>query len=147
VIVIDCRPPVMPTIPVVAASRDGVKVSSSNRHATARHYVPGRRVELDDLDYLTPADRDFIYAVTGELLWPGQRITDRPISAFAMQIAVDRRTGRLPEGALISVGYLQRTADYLTMLGVPANPFSGALLERARSVLGSRPATRIDLVC
>lgn len=146
-LVIDCRLPVLPQVPVVAASRDGVMVSSSNRHAAARHYVPGSRRQVNDLDCLTMADRDFIHAVTGEVIWPGQNPADRPVSAFAMQIAVDRRTGELAEGTPITAAYLQRTSRRLAELGVPANPFSGALLEKALTVLGSRPVGHIDLVC
>ncbi len=146
-LVIDCRLPVVPQIPTVAASRDGVQVSSSNRHAAARYYVPGRRREVNDLDHLTPGDRDFIHAVTGELFWPGQTPNDRPVSAFAMQIAVDRRVGTLPEGSPITAAYLRRTGEQLTALRVPANPFSGTLLERALQVLGTRTFGRIDIVC
>lgn len=146
-LVIDCRLPVLPQVPVVAASRDGVKVSSSNRQAAARHYVPGARRQVNDLDFLTVADRDFIHAVTGEVIWPGQNPADRPVSAFAMQIAVDRRTGVLAEGARISAAYLRQTAQRLEDLAVPSNPFSGALLTKALGVLGARAVRRIDLVC
>lgn len=146
-LVIDCRTPVVPQIPTVAASRDGVHVSSSNREASARRYQPGSRREVNDLDYLTAGDRSFIHLVTGEVFWPGQSPSDRPVSAFAMQIAVDRRTGVLPEGVAITPTYLRRTSQRLTELQAPANPFTGALLEWALQVLATRPCGPIDLLC
>lgn len=148
-LVIDCRLPVLPQVPGVAASRDGVKVTSSNRQAAARHYLPGARREVNDLDYLIPADRDFIRAVTGELTWPGQDPVQRPVSAFALRIAVDRRIGLLADGERISAAYLRRSVRRLVDDGRP-NPFTPELLEKAFVVLGAFPAGapgRVDLVC
>lgn len=102
----------------------------------------------NDLDCLTEDDRDLIEAVTGEHIEPGQRPQDRPVSPFAMQVAVDRRNGRLGAGLEVSGAYLQRTNRLLLRLNVPANPFSGETLDRAldyverktRGLLGRKSA-------
>ncbi|GAB76499.1 hypothetical protein AUCHE_01_00610 [Austwickia chelonae NBRC 105200] len=101
-----------------------------------------RKIFGSDLDYLTDADRQLIHAVTGEVIWQGQEPHERPLSAFAMQIAVDRRTRDLAEGEEISVSYLQRTCDRLAALGVPANPFQGSNLRKAQAYLSSRAEGR-----
>ncbi|WP_116113095.1 hypothetical protein [Austwickia chelonae] len=97
-----------------------------------------RKIFGSDLDYLTDTDRQLIHAVTGEVIWQGQEPHERPLSAFAMQIAVDRRTRALAEGEEISQSYLQRTCDRLAALGVPANPFQGVNLRKAKDYLASR---------
>lgn len=98
-----------------------------------------------DLDYLTESDREFIEAVTGEVIEPGQRPQDRPISPFAMQLAVDRKNGGLSAGVEVSGAYLQRTNRLLLRLNVPANPFSGELLERALEYVDRKTRTLIGL--
>jgi hypothetical protein len=97
-----------------------------------------RLADHSDLDHLTDADRELIRAVTGEGIQRGQTPQERPLSAFAMQIAVDRRSGVLPAEQAISVGYLQRTQVRLAALGVPVHPFAGANFTRAVAYLSSR---------
>ncbi|MBW3084438.1 hypothetical protein KEM60_00626 [Austwickia sp. TVS 96-490-7B] len=97
-----------------------------------------RKVFGSDLDHLCDDDRQLIHAATGEVIWQGQAPHERPLSAFAMQIAVDRRTGVLPAGQSITADYLQRTRRRLDDLGAPANPFTGMVMERAlRHLAGS----------
>lgn len=97
-----------------------------------------REAFRSDLDYLTEGDRAVIRAVTGELIQPGQMPHDRPLSAFAMQVAVDRRSGALPAHEPITIGYLQRTRDRLVALQVPANPFAGPNFTKAVAYVSSR---------
>lgn len=115
-----------------AAAANLSSVLSEDRAARAR------RVFGSDLNYLTESDRLLIHAVTGEEIRQGQEPHERPLSAFAMQIAVDRRTGMLATGTAITLGYLLRTRDRLAELAVPANPFSGRTLTRARDYLEGR---------
>ena len=91
-----------------------------------------------DLDYLTDADRALIHAATGETIKPGQEPHERPLSAFAMQLAVDRRAGLLPRGAAPSADYLRRRRDALDELQVPANPFTGSTLQRALAFVAAQ---------
>lgn len=106
-----------------------------NDDPAAHHDDPGdgvaERSEGNDLDYLTDGDRELIKAVTGEEIVPGQRPQDAPLSAFAMQLAVDRKRGGLSAGIEVSAAYLQRTSSLLLQLNVPANPFSGDYLDSA----------------
>ena len=55
----------------------------------------GRFSVLNDFRYLTDSDKHMLGEVTGEKIEPG--FTDRPgsASAFALQLALDRRTGNL----------------------------------------------------
>ena len=82
----------------------------------------------NDLDHLTPDDRRLIKAATGEDIGVGQTSLDRPLSAFAMQLAVDRSKGLLPADVLVSLSYLLRTSERIAALKVPGNPFTGAVL-------------------
>jgi hypothetical protein len=108
------------------------------RADTAARAALVREAFRSDLDHLTDADRELIRAVTGEGIQRGQTPQERPLSAFAMQIAVDRRSGVLPAEQAISVGYLQRTQVRLAALGVPVHPFAGANFTRAVAYLSSR---------
>lgn len=92
---------------------------------------PHQGPPASELDCLTESDREFIEAVTGEVIEPGQRPQDRPVSPFAMQLAVDRQHGGLSAGLEVSGAYLRRTNRLLLRLNVPTNPFSGELLDRA----------------
>lgn len=96
----------------------------------------------NELDYLTTDDRELIRAVTGEVIEPGRRPQDKPLSAFAMQLAVDRKSGGLSAGLEVSGAYLHRTNRLLLQLNVPSNPFSGDLLDRALRYVDRRPGGR-----
>jgi hypothetical protein len=146
----DSRIAALPYLPSVSGS---VTSSPTTRRNTARGTVSGRAhtpptstepsgdaaPKDNDLDYLTDSDRDLIHAVTGEVIEPGQRPQDRPLSAFAMQIAVDRKCGALRAGLDISAGYLRRTNRLLLQLKVPSNPFSGPILDKALGYLERLP--------
>ena len=104
-------------------------------NAPAGHRTPGRH---NDLDHLTPDDRRLIQAATGEDIGVGQTSLDRPLSAFAMQLAVDRSKGLLPADVLVSLSYLLRTSERIAALKVPGNPFTGAVLDRALDYVAAR---------
>lgn len=111
------------------------RIAHNDEPPAAHHDHPAQpsaeRAEENDLDYLTEDDRQLIQAVTGEVITPGQRPQDSPLSAFAMQLAVDRKRGGLSAGIEVSAAYLQRTSSLLLQLNVPANPFVGESLDRA----------------
>nr|BBI40674.1 hypothetical protein [Pseudomonas sp.] len=66
---------------------------------------------LNDFRYLTDSDKELLGAATGERIEPG--ITDRtgPASAFAQQLALDRRTGMLAPNQDVTAVYLRNAAD------------------------------------
>lgn len=120
-----------------SASRSTARANTSS--VTRRGRADLARAALgSDLDHLTDDDRLLIRAATGEIITPGQAPHERPLSAFAMQIAVDRRSGTLPAGVPVSVGYLHRKRDLLIDLGVPSNPFTGPTFDRAVAHLDHR---------
>ncbi len=123
--------------------RASVRGGPSGRvHRRAPEPITDRKPASDDhtsdLDYLTEDDRELIEAVTGETIEVGQKPADRPISPFAMQLAVDRKNGGLSAGLEVNAAYLQRTNRLLLQLNVPSNPFSGELLDRALTYLDRR---------
>lgn len=144
-LVIDCRLPVPPGIPVVVSPGSGAKISSSPKETSARSSQPGERRRVNVLGVLTLADRELIHAVTGEVFWTGQVISGAPISGFALQIAADRRMGLLPDTVAVSVAYLAERAEDLHRLGVAPNPFPPELIARANGYLDAKTQNRIDL--
>lgn len=93
----------------------------------------------------TPGWRALIRAVTGEAVWPGRSLQEKDLSAFALHIAVDRRTAAIPAGVEIRESYLVRTRELFDRLGVSDNLFSGANLQRALAFLHRRGSGRIDV--
>ena len=65
---------------------------------------------LNDFRYLTESDKELLGAATGEHIEPG--ITDRtgPASAFAQQLALDRRTGELAPLTILPTAKYYREA-------------------------------------
>lgn len=144
--VLDCRSAPPPPIPTVSSTSASTTATANRESVLARDRAArARRAFGSDLDHLTDADRDLIHAVTGEVLWPGRQADERPVSAFARQIAVDRRTGALPEHVQVDTHYLLRTRDVLDRLGATQNPFSGATLARALAYLERRQVGHIDI--
>lgn len=130
------------TIPVLRASSAQSTATANWLSVVAEGRArAAREVFGSDLDHLTDDDRRLIHAVTGEVIWQGQVPHERPLSAFAMQIAVDRRTAYLHPQASIDVTYLTRTGARLRELAVPSNPFTGDNLARARAHLAGHGAT------
>ena len=114
--------------------------SQSSEIALARVHADHPRSRL-----ATIADRRLIEATTGEHITTGQQPSDRPVSSFAMQIAVDRERGRLGLGEPVTTTYLRTTAYRLDELGVPAHEFTGETLQRALDFLASGSGRHIDL--
>lgn len=143
----DVRMPVQPQVPIVIAPGSGASTRMETFAVPLSAYErpAGRRRMRTDTDWLTDADRDLIYAVTGESVWQEQA-TGVELSAFARQISFDRRTGRLPSEVEVSVGYLVRTGGVIEANGGD-NPFSGIELDRALAFLASRSSGHIDVVC
>lgn len=140
--VMDVRLPVQPAVPVVASLAAGTTATNTSRPEDPRIRERGERRPAGRGGAFTPADRDLVYAVTGEDVALAQ-VAD--LSPFAGQILTDRRAGRLPAGREITAAYLLRTGATLEQMGAP-NPFSGAHLRRALLFLESRTSGRIDIV-
>lgn len=143
----DVRMPVQPQVPVVIRPDSGASTHLDVfQLPTDRYEAPARRRRpRSDVDSLTAADLDLIYAVTGETVWQGQ-VTGEQLSPFARQIASDRRSGRLPADVEVSAAYLVRTGSVIEANG-GVNPFSGIELDRAIAFLASRSSGHIDIVC
>ncbi len=146
--IIDARmapPPPVASVSGAAASA----TATANRYSVLDHSneraAHARRVFRTALGHLTDDDRALIRAVTGEAIWPGQSLQEKDLSAFALQIAVDRRTAVIPAGVEIRESYLVRTRELFDRLGVSDNPFSGANLQRALAFLHRRGSGRIDV--
>lgn len=135
----------LPFLPQMA-----VKASVEMHDATSHHddvHSP-RIVEPKPLDtadnplsHLTDADRELVRATTGEVIAVADQL--RPISAFAMQIAVDRARGALPASMPVTRAYLTATARRFDEWDIPGHPFSGETLKRALEFVG--PDHRVDL--
>ncbi len=104
---------------------------------------------LNDFRYLTDSDKQMLAAVTGEKIEPG--FTDRPgsASAFALQLALDRRTGDLAPSQAVTSVYLRNAAEQLNSAnaGRPGftNPYAGEVVEQAIAWLDAHGAHRADL--
>ncbi len=104
---------------------------------------------LNDFRYLTESDKELLGAATGEHIEPG--ITDRtgPASAFAQQLALDRRTGELAPHQEVTAVYLRNAADAIDKANAGrqgfTNPYSGEVMERAVSHLVATGRGRADI--
>ncbi len=144
----DVRMPPEPAVPIVIRPDSGASTRmesfspSQGGYDREAYRRPGPQ---GDLVHLTDGDVALIRAATGESIWPGAErggLTG-PISGFTRQIAIDRRTGRLPASIDVSATYLLRTGAVIEANG-GVNPFAGAHLERALAYLDARGAGRID---
>lgn len=139
--VMDVRLPPQPAVPVVASLAASTTATTTSRPQNTQVQARAERRVAQTATF-TSADRNLIYAVTGEDVFL-RAIAD--FSAFAAQILADRRSGRLPTGREITSAYLLATGATLEHMGAP-NPFSGALLRRALLYLESRRIGRVDIV-
>lgn len=104
---------------------------------------------LNDYRYLTDSDKHMLGEVTGEKIEPG--FTDRPgsASAFALQLALDRRTGNLAPNQEVTSVYLRNTAADLQQqnAGRPGyrNPYSGEFMVKAVAWLDAHGRSRADI--
>lgn len=104
---------------------------------------------LNDFRYLTESDKDLLGQATGERIEPG--ITDRtgPASAFAQQLALDRRTGELAPHQEVTAVYLRNAADAIDKANAGragfTNPYSGQVMERAVAYLEATGRGRADI--
>lgn len=104
---------------------------------------------LNDFRYLTDSDKDLLGAATGEHIEPG--ITDRTgaASAFAQQLALDRRTGKLAPNQHVTGVYLRNAAAAIDEVnaGRPGftNPYSGVVMDKALSHLEAIGRGRADI--
>lgn len=104
---------------------------------------------LNDLRYLTDSDKDLLGKATGERIEPG--ITDRtgPASAFAQQLALDRRTGQLAPHQEVTAVYLRNAASAIETANAGranfTNPHSGEVMERVVAYLEATGHGRADI--
>ncbi|WP_040156634.1 hypothetical protein [Mobilicoccus massiliensis] len=104
---------------------------------------------LNDFRYLTDGDKDMLRYATGEVVEPGLIDRRGEASAFAQQLALDRRTGELaPHQELTSV-YLRNAATALEDFGAGRpgfkNPYSGMVFDRAVAWLDANGHSRADI--
>ena len=104
---------------------------------------------LNDFRYLTESDKDLLGRATGDRIEPG--ITDRtgPASAFAQQLALDRRTGELAPHQEVTAVYLRNAAAAIDKViqgrRDATNPYSGDVMDRAVSYLEATGRGRADI--
>lgn len=147
----DVRMPPEPAVPVVirpdsgASTRMETFAPSQGAYDRQARRRPG---PAGDLEHLTDADLDLVYAVTGETVWRGEVRggLPGPVTGFTRQLAIDRRTGALPAHREVTAAYLVRTGSVIEANG-GVNPYSGAHLERALAYLASRGQGRVDIIC
>lgn len=118
-------------------------------HAAATHL--GHRVtgdvrwlhcDAEELDRLTPSDRELILVTTGESLPDVAPEGDLLVSFFVRQLALDRATGALPYGRDVSIAYVEAVFDaYEGCLG--GNPVSDDLFDLALAFLVGRELARL----
>ncbi len=104
---------------------------------------------LNDFRYLTDADKDLLRHSTGEQVEPS--LVDNPGSAspFAQQLALDRRTGALAPGQIVTSVFLRNRAQEIDArnYGRPnlRNPYAGEGLTKAFAYLDAVGQSRADL--
>lgn len=104
---------------------------------------------LNDFRYLTDSDKHMLGEVTGEKIEPG--FTDRPgsASAFALQLALDRRTGNLAPQQEVTSVYLRNAATQLQQQNADRpgyrNPYSGEFMVKAVAWLDANGRSRADI--
>lgn len=140
---VQARLPLLPPISVAREIESPTTPATTHNDVVVKSSITSK--PASPLDYLTLTDRRLIRAATGEDITPGQRPADRPVSSFAMQIAVDRERGRLQPGGPVTSAYLRSTAYRLDELGVPAHEFTGETLQRALDFLASGSGRHVDI--
>lgn len=104
---------------------------------------------LNDFRYLTESDKDLLARVTGERIEPGLTEGTGQVSAFAQQLALDRRTGELAPNQQVTAVYLRNAAAAIEQrtAGNPhhRNPYSGEVMDAAVAYLESVGRGRADI--
>ena len=95
---------------ITNTSRSTTTGQHSHRHAPPPAETPARFSVLNDFRYLTDSDKDLLSHVTGETIEPGFTDQTGPASAFAQQLALDRRTGALAPNQDVTAVYLRNAA-------------------------------------
>ncbi|WP_168583029.1 hypothetical protein [Gephyromycinifex aptenodytis] len=119
--------------------------------APARPVAPpaGTFSVLNDFRYLTDSDKDLLRDVTGEVVEPGLIDRAGAASAFAQQLALDRRTGELAPNQHVTGVYLRNAAAELEKFGEQrpgfTNPYSGEVFDAALAWLDARGRARADI--
>lgn len=144
--------PVTPLVPLTPGRPQEAPAQVGEAHA-AKTVDAGRRAGgfsvLNDFRYLTDSDKRMLAAVTGEKIEPG--FTDRggSASAFALQLALDRRTGELAPDQPVTSVYLRNAAEQLDRANAGrtgfANPYAGEVMEQAVAWLDAHGEHRADL--
>lgn len=145
--------PVTPLVPLTSdRPQDAPEHAGAARRAGAVQSDPPAAQQfsvLNDFRYLTDSDKTMLAAVTGETIAPD--FTDRPgsASAFALQLALDRRTGELARSQPVTSVYLRNAAEQLDRAnsGRPGftNPYSGEVMTQAVAWLDAHGEHRADL--
>ncbi|WP_226343768.1 hypothetical protein [Agilicoccus flavus] len=129
--------PVAPTAP--AAGTDAAATTGSGRRFSV----------LNDFRYLSDADKQLLGAATGERIEPGLTAGTGAASAFAQQLALDRRTGELAPHQEVTGVYLRNAAAEIDRVNAGRagfrNPYSGDVLERAVAYLEANGRGRADI--
>ncbi len=120
-----------------------------HRHAPPPADTPARFSVLNDFRYLTDSDKELLSHVTGETIEPGFTDQAGPASAFAQQLALDRRTGVLAPNQHVTVVHLRSAAAAIDEhnQGRPQfrNPYSGEVMDAALTYLESIGRGRADI--
>lgn len=139
----------------LGARPDGAPEGSNRDESTARTERVAARADradrfsvLNDFRYLTDSDKHMLGEVTGEKIEPG--FTDRPgsASAFALQLALDRRTGALAPNQQVTSVYLRNAALELQQQNAGRayqNPYSGEIMDKAVAWLDAHGQSRADI--
>lgn len=138
---------------VPTASRDAPQPERTSEVFPASNDTDVRTTQrfsvLNDFRYLTDADKGMLAHVTGESIEPGHVESPGSSSAFAQQIALDRRTGALAPNQIVTAVYLKNRAQEIDArnYGRPNlhNPYSGEDMTKALSYLESVGRSRADL--
>lgn len=134
--------------PNPASTAQPAQVDAAQRSDQASSSTPRFSV-LNDFRYLTDSDKDLLGRATGERIEPG--ITDRtgPTSAFAQQLALDRRTGELAPHQEVTAVYLRNAAAAIDKANEGRqgfrSPYSGPIMDRAVAYLEATGRGRADI--
>ena len=127
----------------VPAARSAYGMHQAGRAGAAPQIAS--RLTGNDLDALTASDRELIAAATGQEVPPGTDARETPVPLFAIQIAMDRRSGRLSHGQDVSALYLTTRATEYDAARTGINPFSGPELDAALEYLAGRSQRGVDI--
>lgn len=135
----------IPASPPPAQSEAAAQAQAAQPAAPAK---PAFSV-LNDFRYLTDSDNELLAKATGETIDPGITGRTGPASAFAQQLALDRRTGQLAPNQDVTAVYLRNAAAAIDTANAGranfTNPYSGEVMERAVAHLEATGRGRADI--